>query len=77
MLALRTEGVIEKTGDEETAKVLGILHGTIPILNNQMCRILNVRQIQILCINCNKEMHNSSVTGKLSKLSLPLSYFSR
>mmetsp|Transcript_22761 Transcript_22761/g.33716 ORF Transcript_22761/g.33716 Transcript_22761/m.33716 type:complete len:248 (-) Transcript_22761:760-1503(-) len=77
MLALRTKGIIENTGDEETAKVLRILHGAIPILNNQMCRILNVRQIQILCIYCNKEMHNSSVTGKLSKLILPHCYFSR
>jgi hypothetical protein len=42
VLAVRAQRLVQKTGDKETAKILGVLERSTPILDNEMSRVLNV-----------------------------------
>jgi hypothetical protein len=42
VLAFWAQRLVQKTGDEETAKILRVLERSSPILDNEMSRVLNV-----------------------------------
>uniref|UniRef100_A0A7S2SQR0 Uncharacterized protein n=1 Tax=Rhizochromulina marina TaxID=1034831 RepID=A0A7S2SQR0_9STRA len=71
VLALGAHRRVKKRRDEEGAKVLRVLQGSAPILHDKVCRILDVGQVQALCVNRKEEVHDCTVARELPQTVFP------
>jgi hypothetical protein len=57
--------------------ILGILHRSVPVLDDQLCRIVDHGQVEALRINSQKQVRDGSMAGKGSEIVSPLGQFLR
>mmetsp|Transcript_3883 Transcript_3883/g.10998 ORF Transcript_3883/g.10998 Transcript_3883/m.10998 type:complete len:593 (+) Transcript_3883:350-2128(+) len=75
VLSFGANGLVEQGGDEERAKILRVLHRSIPILHDKVGRVLEVGQIQTSGINTEEQMRNGTVTRQGAEIVPPLGQF--
>ena len=75
VLSFGANGLVEQGGDEERAKILRVLHRSIPILHDEMGGVLEMGQIQTSGINAEEKMRNGTVTGQGAEIVPPLGQF--